>query len=503
MPSSTTRSLDHEHGIYTDNGATFVTASGNVLFGNHDDWGSRHTDFGPGATGSDPTVIENNYWQQGDQDSSSNNATVAGNLIVSSLDQVPLEILANAGLEPTFRHILARRFTLPTAPDAPALVTAFGANTSAYVAWNPTFVDHGPPGMVPAAPTSVSVRPGQDAVTLHWHPPASVGGTPIVGYTISGGVVNGPDIPTTMYTGHQALWANSTRDVFTTIGGLQQLTPYTFQIAAVNVSGASVAVSTDTVILAPTKACAGATLAAIPRAALALPGSTATVSATLANGCTTTLHAARLLLFAPQGYGVAPPSPADLGDIVVGQSATRTFAISVPADATSSVDLITQAVFTDDAGQLQGLRTRSTVNVPAASLAAAFNNVGTTTDTNTGAGDIDGSGSSFSAQALAAAGVTPGATVTTRGISFVWPNVPTGQPDNAVASGQAFLLAGTGATLGFLVTATYGSASGTGQVVYTDGTTQPFTIGAPDWFSGGNTSSPLRSVSNVPVHCGA
>ena len=113
--------------------------------------------------------------------------------------------------------------------------------------------------------------------------------------------------------------------------------------------------------------------------------------------------------------------------------------------------------------------------------------MGTTDDANPGAGDIDGSGSSISAQALAAAGVTPGGTVTAGGLTFTWPSGGTGQPDNAVASGQGFDLTGSGNTLGFLLTATYGPASGTGQVVYSDGSTQPFTITAPDWFSGGTS----------------
>jgi len=143
-----------------------------------------------------------------------------------------------------------------------------------------------------------------------------------------------------------------------------------------------------------------------------------------------------------------------------------------------------QAVFTDDAQSKLGLRTTATANVPAPSFAATLTNVGTTDDANTGAGDIDGSGSSLSAQALAAAGVTPGGTVTAGGLTFTW---PAGQPDNAVASGQGFDLSGSGGTLGFLVTATYGPASGTGQVVYSDGTSQQFTLSAPDWFSGGTS----------------
>jgi hypothetical protein len=71
-----------------------------------------------------------------------------------------------------------------------------------------------------------------------------------------------------------------------------------------------------------------------------------------------------------------------------------------------------------------------------------------------------------------------------RGLSFTW---PAGEPDNAVAAGQAFHLTGTGGTLGMLVTATYGPASGTGRVRYTDGTSDPFTVTVPDWVSGGTS----------------
>src|SRR5689334_17378674 len=46
-------------------------------------------------------------------------------------------------------------------------------------------------------------------------------------------------------------------------------------------------------------------------------------------------------------------------------------------------------------------------------LSAAFDNVGVTDDTNTAPGNLDGAGSSLSAQALTAAGVTPGAAITT------------------------------------------------------------------------------------------
>jgi hypothetical protein len=121
--------------------------------------------------------------------------------------------------------------------------------------------------------------------------------------------------------------------------------------------------------------------------------------------------------------------------------------------------------------------------VPPADLSGDFDNVGITDDTSTGAGNIDGAGSSLSAQALAAAGVTPGSVVSQGGLQFGWPEVPSGQPDNVLANGQSLTLSAAGTTLGFLVTATYGPASGTGTISYSDGTTQEFTLNVPDWYA--------------------
>lgn len=112
------------------------------------------------------------------------------------------------------------------------------------------------------------------------------------------------------------------------------------------------------------------------------------------------------------------------------------------------------------------------------SLAASFNDVGITSDSNTGPGNWDGGGASFSAQALAAP-----ATIVQGGLTFNWPSTAgTGSNDNTIAHGQTITITGSG-TLGFLVSASYGPASGTGTVRYTDGTTSSFTLSSPDWFS--------------------
>jgi hypothetical protein len=72
--------------------------------------------------------------------------------------------------------------------------------------------------------------------------------------------------------------------------------------------------------------------------------------------------------------------------------------------------------------------------------------------------------------------------VTVSGVTFTWPGVNV--PDNIVNSGQAVPVSGSGHTLGFLGASNNGTGSGTGTIVYTDGTTQTFALGFADWWSG-------------------
>jgi hypothetical protein len=545
--------MDHGHAIYTDNGSTFITADGNVEFGNENDWGSRHTDYTSGATGDDPLLIENNYWQQGDQDNSSSNVTEASNHIISSLRQAPAGILENAGLQGPFRSLGSEVSADPGVPVAPDQIAAFAAAGQGYVAWNPSFVSNGAPvsayrvtaapggahttisaaaygrlsyavvpgltdgtaytftvqainragasapslpsapvtvaataGSVPTAPASVSLEPGTGAVSLHITAPNSQGGTPVTGYTISG-----PGIPTTKFTGHHVLWgATGSNSIFTTVGGLKDLVPYTFNIAATNAAGTGPAASTQTVILGTTSACAGATLTSTPKSSVSEPGDTVQVTTTLTNDCATALDDASLYLVAPSGYTVSPSSAVNAGDVPVGGSVSQTWSVVVPAGASGTAGLFDAAVFgVPGATAHEEVSGTSAISVPASSLAAAYDNVGITSDSSPGSGNVDGAGYSFSADALAAAGATPGGTVTTGGLSFTWPGAASGEPDNVVAGGQAFRMSGSGSELGFLLTGTYvssshGSASGSGQVVYTDGSTSSFTLNAPDWHGG-------------------
>jgi hypothetical protein len=192
-------------------------------------------------------------------------------------------------------------------------------------------------------------------------------------------------------------------------------------------------------------------------------------------------------LSATNGYQVSPASPADLGDVAAGASAAQKWTVTPPADATSGSRLTAVAVFATG-GTAESVQATGAVTPPAPSLQAAYDNAGISDDASPTAADVDGAGSSFSAQALAAAGATPGGTVTAGGANFTWPNVAAGQNDNAVASGTAFGMSGSGGTLSFLLTSAYGPSTGTGQVIYSDGTSDSFTLTVPDWHSGCSSS---------------
>jgi hypothetical protein len=131
-----------------------------------------------------------------------------------------------------------------------------------------------------------------------------------------------------------------------------------------------------------------------------------------------------------------------------------------------------------------------------ANLAASYNDVGITADSNTAPGNYDGGGASFSETALTNAGAAPGATITSSGTTFTFPNVAAGSADNTVAEGQTITMSGSG-TLGFLVSGSYGPASGTGTITYTDGSTQSYTLNAPDWFSTSPPSGGAVAVSSA------
>ncbi len=119
---------------------------------------------------------------------------------------------------------------------------------------------------------------------------------------------------------------------------------------------------------------------------------------------------------------------------------------------------------------------------------SAFNTVGVTDDATPSPGNYDGAGYSYSAEALAAAAVRPGGTVTSGGTTFIWPDVASGQHDTVTAAGQVIQLSGQGSTLSFLGSGTFGTQGGTITITYTDGSTSAGKITYADWCAGAAAS---------------
>jgi hypothetical protein len=216
------------------------------------------------------------------------------------------------------------------------------------------------------------------------------------------------------------------------------------------------------------------------------PGSSGTVTTTLANSSPAALSDVALALTLPAGWTATNSTPDTFATVAAGATVSTTWSVSVPAAQEPGAHVIgvTETVGGAQAG-ISG--TQTAVAYP--SLSAGFNNVSITDDANHGPGNLDGGGNSFSAQALAAAGLSPGGQFTFGGLVFTWPSADAGTADNVEADGRAFVVsgagtgAGTGTTLGFLGAAANGQSSGTATITYTDGTTQQFTLGFGDWAS--------------------
>ena len=134
------------HVIYTDNGCTFETITGNAVYNDPkaQAWASRHSDYAPGAsTTYDPTDVEGNYFENPAGYTTGGGVTVAHNTTISGASQVPASIVANAGIESAYQGVLG--WTQAPLPPVGGKAVA-GGNTAAAVA--------------AAVPVTVAVNPG-------------------------------------------------------------------------------------------------------------------------------------------------------------------------------------------------------------------------------------------------------------------------------------------------------------------------------------------------------
>ena len=440
-----TNTLDNGHALYCDNGCTYWTASDNVLIGNvSNDWGSRHTDYRPGHTGQDPLLVSDNYWWQGDGNSSSNNTTVSNNHVIASVADAPSSIVDNAGLEPDYRSILASDFGMGV-PDAPTQTTAFGANATAYVAWNPTFVDNGEPI------TSYAVTASPSGAT------ASISA------------------------------ADFTRLGHVAVNGLTNGTTYTFTVTASNDRGMS-APSLPTASVTPTEVSTSATELTWPDVAAGQPDNITAGGQVISAGGASGTSLGFLMT------GTHGPATG-MGEIQYTDGTTQSFSLNAPdwfstppsgsnvaltmayrnrpnnTQQTHQVTMYAAGIALDPQKSVASVALPDisapvssgpalhifamTVGTTPIDLSGAFDNIGITDDDNTNVGNIDGSGSSLSAEALANVGVTPGSTVESSPPTPGTPTSLSAKPGDGAASIHFTPPASPGITplLGYVITA--------------------------------------------------
>ena len=238
------------------------------------------------------------------------------------------------------------------------------------------------------------------------------------------------------------------------------------------------------------------TLAVSASPAFVTPGSSTTVAATLTNNGLLELDSLKTAITVPSGWTATAQTPVSATRIKSRRTVTVAWRVTLPANANPGQSPVqVQAVYT--AGKQRGVAYQTLDVVSAyATLAGAFNNAGISDDSDISAADFDGVGNSYSAQTLTAAGLAPGATVVHDGITFTWPDVQPGQPDNVVAQGQTILLSGSGTTLGVLGAGSP-SESGSGTVHYTDGTTSSFSITLDDYFDAPVTDDAIAELPYI------
>lgn len=125
--------------LQSDDGATFVTYSGNVLYNDNYDWGSNHVDYVTRNGKYDPQRVAGNYWQQGDPNNSKKGVTETGNKLIAGPSGAPASVLNSAGVEEPHHAILdwsAAGMNVPNPPESVATLYAFGGK--AYVTWRPS-----------------------------------------------------------------------------------------------------------------------------------------------------------------------------------------------------------------------------------------------------------------------------------------------------------------------------------------------------------------------------
>ncbi|MEU1269434.1 lectin [Streptomyces sp. NPDC005799] len=195
---------------------------------------------------------------------------------------------------------------------------------------------------------------------------------------------------------------------------------------------------------------------------------------------------------APTGVTADPAS----GSLTVPAAGSAETKVHVTAGTSEGTYPVTFALTDHGTGATLSGATLRVAVAKAGALWPYNTNEGVYPDGATFSGGFDNGGWAYSQNALSAAGVTSGSTLTVDGISYTWPTVTSGRLDNLEMAGQTIPMpAGTsGASLGLLGAATNAptdGVSGTVTVTYTDGTTSKATVGFSDWTLNGGSSKPI------------
>ena len=181
------------------------------------------------------------------------------------------------------------------------------------------------------------------------------------------------------------------------------------------------------------------------------------------------------------------------GQLEVPPEQAGTTDVTVKSGSASGRYRVTFHFTTEGGAQLPDVVLEMTVAQPG-ELWPFYNNIGISDDSDPSTASFDRVGYSYSAQALAAAGVTPGSTVNADGLAYIWPDVPAGELDNIQAAGQTIKMAehAGAATLGILGAAAHANpgSQGTLTVHYTDGSSAQMTVGLSDWTLGAGSFPP-------------
>ncbi|GAT72297.1 glycosyl hydrolase family 31 domain-containing protein [Microbacterium sp. HM58-2] len=225
---------------------------------------------------------------------------------------------------------------------------------------------------------------------------------------------------------------------------------------------------------------------AVTPASRVFQGERTTVTATFTNDGKRTKSDVTLTPVVPDGWTLVESNGAEAASIRKGESVSAKFVFEVTDAAASGPQLLTvNAAYLAGTGTEYVKSGGNEIYVAFGSLAGAYNSVSITDRATAKDGNFDGSGNTFSAEAIAAAGVQPGGTVTVgtgdAAIVYDWPS-GVGTANAVSPAGQTIAVKGSGTHLAVLGSAASGGGvTATLKIEYTDGTSASQPLFFPNW----------------------